>query len=622
MKQHSTLIFVFLFFIFYSISAFAQDDESEVFAKKETIVYSFIPNEEHLQVNEKTTSVIIAKEDDISFTKVDFFDDESSIISSSVFTEKGKKLKVKAEEFPYEVDEYFYTDAYVSVLSFFMEEEGIERTVSVDKEFSDARYFTRVPFFTYYPVNEKVIQFVIPKDVSIELVEYNFDEYDIEKNMTNQGDDQVITYHLNDVKEFTSERRSLGSYRNLPHILVVPKSYSWKGNEQKIFSNTADLYGWYKSITDLVENEPDQITELTKRLISGINEDEEKVKVLYNWVQDNIRYIAFEDGIAGFKPDESQNVYKKKYGDCKGMANLLKEMLVIAGFDARLSWIGTKRLPYSYETPSLGVDNHMITTLFLNDNIYYLDPTDTFCPFGEVGFHIQDKEIMIENGEDYMVKRVPNGSYEDNLEQINIDFTLSDDLVLNGNSTHKYHGLSRTYLLQMLNSIDQSNLDKAIKSYLDDDEKNKLVNEIAYTNISEKEGIFKINYQLDLKNYISKFGNEMYVDLDSDKELDNMTIDDDRLTDYVMPHQLNREVSIQFNYPANYSIQHLPDPILISNDVFTIQADFKNTGQQITYSKRILINNGIIPIEKSDEWNAAIKQLGTFYEDSIILLQE
>jgi hypothetical protein len=31
----------------------------------------------------------------------------------------------------------------------------------------------------------------------------------------------------------------------------------------------------------------------------------DKVKAIFYWVQNNIRYIAFEDGIAGFLPDKS-----------------------------------------------------------------------------------------------------------------------------------------------------------------------------------------------------------------------------------------------------------------------------------------------------------------------------
>ena len=46
-----------------------------------------------------------------------------------------------------------------------------------------------------------------------------------------------------------------------------------------------------------------------------------------------VRYIAYEDGIAGFKPDKAQEVLRKKYGDCEGMGNLMTEMLKSIGLD-------------------------------------------------------------------------------------------------------------------------------------------------------------------------------------------------------------------------------------------------------------------------------------------------
>src|SRR5690606_29442469 len=100
------------------------------------------------------------------------------------------------------------------------------------------------------------------------------------------------------------------------------------------------------------------------KLTESAKTSEEKIKSIYYWVQDNIKYIAFEDGISGFRPDAAQNVLVNRYGDCKGMANLTKEMLKVAGFDARLAWIGTNRIPYTYELPSLAVDNHMICVVY------------------------------------------------------------------------------------------------------------------------------------------------------------------------------------------------------------------------------------------------------------------
>ena len=43
--------------------------------------------------------------------------------------------------------------------------------------------------------------------------------------------------------------------------------------------------------------------------------------------RDKVRYIAYEDGYSGYIPTSAQTVLANKYGDCKGMANPLTEML-------------------------------------------------------------------------------------------------------------------------------------------------------------------------------------------------------------------------------------------------------------------------------------------------------
>jgi hypothetical protein len=62
------------------------------------------------------------------------------------------------------------------------------------------------------------------------------------------------------------------------------------------------------------------------------------------------------------------------------MANLMTEMLKLAGLEAYMTWIGTRHIPYDYTLPSLAVDNHCISTVILGGKEYYLDGTEKVCP--------------------------------------------------------------------------------------------------------------------------------------------------------------------------------------------------------------------------------------------------
>ncbi|RZK99397.1 MAG: hypothetical protein EOO89_31150, partial [Pedobacter sp.] len=110
-------------------------------------------------------------------------------------------------------------------------------------------------------------------------------------------------------------------------------------------------------------------------IITGVTTTKEKTKRIYNWVQDHVKYVAFEDGYGGFIPRDANLVCDRRFGDCKDMANLLVKMLNMAGVSAHHTWIGTRDIPYSYnQIPTTNVDNHMIAVFNDNGNVYLGGP--------------------------------------------------------------------------------------------------------------------------------------------------------------------------------------------------------------------------------------------------------
>src|SRR5206468_747526 len=141
--------------------------------------------------------------------------------------------------------------------------------------------------------------------------------------------------------------------------LVILKEANPPGASYTYFKSVADQYAWYRSILKDLSNNETIIKAKADEIIAEKTNDIDKIKAIFYWVQNNIRYIAFEDGIAGFLPDKADEVLRKKYGDCKGMANLTKELLKAEGFDARLCWLGINHIAYDYSTSLLAVDSHV-----------------------------------------------------------------------------------------------------------------------------------------------------------------------------------------------------------------------------------------------------------------------
>ena len=163
-----------------------------------------------------------------------------------------------------------------------------------------------------------------------------------------------------------------------------------------LFRDHHELFHWESqfSVSDTVIP---SLSTLLAEINCDSHSDIDRLRNTFQWVQHNIRYIAFEAGDASFQPDCPSEVLRKRYGDCKGMAMLLRTLLRAQGFDARLTDIGTTEIPYRIsQYPTLAAANHKICTVFHQGHTYFLDATHPHLPLGYFPQSIQGKEAMIE----------------------------------------------------------------------------------------------------------------------------------------------------------------------------------------------------------------------------------
>jgi transglutaminase-like putative cysteine protease len=233
------------------------------------------------------------------------------------------------------------------------------------------------------------------------------DETALEKSEVKKGSKIITTWKMKNVPRLERDANAPNVRYYAPQIIVYIKSLKLKNGTVNYSSNYKDLYQWtYKLVKGINKDSEKEIKGLVDSLLVGAKTDLEKSKRIFYWVQDNIRYIAFEDGYGGFIPRDAEKVYKKRYGDCKDMANITSYMHKLAGIPAYLTLIGSRDIPYAVsEIPSSCNFNHMIATVKLDDRYYFLDATGKYQLHGQPTSMIQDKEGLIVMGKDSCMVR-------------------------------------------------------------------------------------------------------------------------------------------------------------------------------------------------------------------------
>jgi hypothetical protein len=403
------------------------EKEDLVISNKEVQV-SFNRNADtgKIEVTEETKTVYRSITNYVQMTYSTGYDNESEIEDLSLYLDEGKRsASWDLQDEAYSSQSIFHNDYRVKYGKIIFKKQ--DSTVRVEEKVlhKDIKYFTTHYFNDNYRVLEGSVTFNIPDWLDVELKEYHLQGYDIARSEAKKGDETRVTFDLKEIKPRKSEYREQGSSFIYPHILILSKSFiNDDGATIRLFSETKDLYSWYSKLTCEVTIETTEIDEKVTELTDGLATDDEKVRAIYYRVQNTIKYLAFEDGIASFKPDAPQNVFNKRYGDCKGRTILLKIMLIEAGYDARLVWIGTDIIAYDYSTPSLSVNNHMITAIMIEGEPVFIDGTEKFNSYGTFASCIQGKQELDEDGDSFRLVQVPTSNAQLNLETYDAALTL------------------------------------------------------------------------------------------------------------------------------------------------------------------------------------------------------
>ncbi len=596
-----------------------EDEDVVISDKKTEITFSRNSRTNKVEVREEITTTFfsIASRADIGYSTG--YDNESSIETLNLTDKRNKRIAWNINDEAYSTQSIFHNDYRVKYAKLTFPLQGYLRTVKEVKEYKDIKYFTTDYFVEPYRVIKGTMSITIPEWLEMEIKEYHFGNNDIKRLSKKVGADTQVTFKINNLSPMKSEYRMPGNSYIYPHVLYLTQSFKdSKGAEITLFKETQDLYNWYSSLVNDVDIQTTDIAVKVNELTAGLTTDDEKVKAIYYWVQDNIKYIAFEDGIAGFKPDSPQNVFSKKYGDCKGMAILLKTMLIEAGYDARLVWIGTDHISYDYSTPSLSVDNHMITAIMVDGKPIFIDGTEKFNSYGTFATRIQGKQALIENGDSFLLKKVPQATPEFNKEIYQGTFKINgNDLV--GIMNKELTGEQASSFLYGFTGMEQDKRQEVMLKVLTDGNDNATVENVSAFDPTDRDAILKLNYDMKVSNAVSSFDDNLYLELDPVRYLANWTMDEDRQNSYKMNNTRVEQKNISLELPAGYTVETLPDAISIDNQFLKVEAHYTLDGNQINYNSQIKIKTRLIEKNQFDTWNTAIEQIKNFYDEQIVL---
>lgn len=548
-------------------------------------------------------------------------------IEAFALNKKGsryKKAKVKEFNTKETISSSVFFDD-ITVTNF--EYEGLKKesilNLSYEVELTDPHLSISQLFGASYPLLEKGLTIEVENEIDLDISYFNMEQDDVEFSKEVGNKTTIYSWTKKNFELIKSEPSSLSIRYYYPHVVVRIKSYEdFDGNTVNVLRNVNDLHDWYKSF--LSEVKCDNEEELNK-VLDGLdlsqNTEKEKVKKVFEWVQNNVKYIAIEDGLGGFIPRNPDLVMNRRYGDCKDMATLIVQLLSMLDIEANKVWIGTNEIPYSYEEmPTPLVDNHMIAAYFdEQDNEYiYLDATDSKVPFGYPTQFIQGKEALIHKGDTFEIREVPIIPSLKNKLVDSVELKIEDGVLL-GTGDLSFTGY---YAVDFKHHLSSVKTEESKRNQIEAVTK-KGSNKYKLTDykINVDDNSLRYGYSFELSDYIFKNEDEIYINLNLDK-----------LESFFDPYTEDRKLDVKERYcsstnyyfdliiPEGYKVDYIPENLVITGRDYKIRVTYLLANENLLrYSLEIDLNYLIMEQERVSEIYKMGKSLKSAYNERIVL---
>lgn len=483
--------------------------------------------------------------------------------------------------------------------------------VAYTVSYTDGRFATGHFFGESHPTEESSLTVISDPGIDVDVRTFHLPDSLLTRSETVEKGRRVQRFTMHKVPAMRFESNAPSPRYYAPHAQLVVHVPGENGS----LSGTERLYQWYASlIIETVGEPPASIRSLSDSIVAGVSDPEQRATLIYRWMQDHVRYIAFEDGMNGFIPAQPEEVCRVRYGDCKGMSGLLRALLRAAGLEAHMAWIGTRSIPYTYsELPSAAATNHMIVALDIADTTLFLDPTSQASGFGVPSGFIQGKEALIAvDPEHHRVVRVPvmPASFSTVLDSIH---GRLDGSTVVGTGVARYTGYERYRLAEFLRATPIAKRTERMRAVLMKGSNSFQLDSCTITGLEDRDGPLVVHYAFRIPDLGMRSGTKLFVPINLTDPWEHLRVHEDRKLPIELDHRISERYVVDLELPPGATCTGVPAPFAVSSPDMDLRITVANHGTSVRSDATFTLNTLMLD-EGLAEWRGAntklMKELG------------
>ena len=409
---------------------------------------------------------------------------------------------------------------------------------------------------------------------------------------------------------------------NIPEILPEPNMSPISRVNPIIMMSTFekwdDVYRWwYDLYKDKIKIDSD-IQNKIDELIKDKQTQEDKLRAIYNFCAQDIRYVAVEYGQAGYEPHEARDVFKNKYGDCKDQAILLIAMLKSIGIKAYPVLIGTfDYINLNRDFPSIAF-NHCIAVADVQGEWVFMDATGQTVSFGDLPVVDQDRLVLAILDDGYKIISTPSFEAKNNSSQITMQIKVNKDETIYASRRIDTTGIFNQSQRFWLQFTKPKLIEEVLRGAANSIAPGARLLDHKIRNIDDLDKDIVLEYEFQAPEFLTNAGKSRLL-----PQLGNIDIlavaKEERSYPIEYPALFETIVAIKIEFPENLTIEYLPESLKIDSEWIEFENNYTKDDKIISFYERYSSKRKIISQEEYKEYKELLEDIARKINQRIIL---
>lgn len=586
MKRVHILLVLFIFSIIYSISGYSQNNFwSEIIDLKSNYKLNnnklilqktcTIQINERMGDNDAKVKLYYSKGEKINIKDAQIIDiagnivrklkkneisDESAVHNSALYSDLFvKSFELKHNVYPYQI---IYTYEY--------ETTRFINILSLDYSLQNT------------PIRNHEITVQVPNNQKIIYQQKNIKE----PEQTLIENSNIFKWKINHSHKNKKEKHINYNKIDAPKLEVYPLNFKY--GKSGSFESWISFGNWIYELNQGRDALPESEKIKINKLLEEINDDKEKVRALYYYMQDYTRYVNVSINIGGLQTYPAEYVCTNRYGDCKALTNYMQSMLKYIGIKSYYTLINLDDYVKDIDTnfPHQAF-NHVILTVPIKNDTIYLECTSKNTAFGYVHTAIQNRKALLIDEDNSHLINIPPMKLDNVLCTRNIHINTITNL-----SEVRLTATNRGDLYELFNTI-KNDINKSVADRY-------IRNNILYGSYdiidykieenNRNNNFIKLNVDCRVINISKNYGNNIIIKPFS-LDIPSFDTPENRTFEVQIDYPEYKKDSIVYEF-SDKSISKIPDDIQISTPYGYYSVKYGKDSNKLIVEKTLKILAG------------------------------